>query len=64
MKTIRPLLFLSLALFLVAGVARPQSGREYRRSAVMNGNQVRTRLRQLGCDRTAHRYAAPRILEE
>ncbi len=42
MKTIRLLLFLSAATLLVAGIAHAQSGREYRRSAVMNGNQVRT----------------------
>lgn len=42
MKTTRYLLVLILTATLLAPMLFAQSGREYRRSAVMNGNQVRT----------------------
>lgn len=42
MKTTRILCALSLTVLFAGGSADAQSGREYRRSAVMNGNQVRT----------------------
>ncbi len=42
MKTTRYVFFLILTTFLLAPSMLAQSGREYRRSAIMNGNQVRT----------------------
>jgi hypothetical protein len=42
MKTTRTIPVLILATIILAPLVFAQSGREYRRSAVMNGNQVRT----------------------
>ncbi|HSQ75538.1 MAG TPA: hypothetical protein VLT13_08275, partial [Bacteroidota bacterium] len=42
MKTTRTIRALILTTIILAPLVLAQSGREYRRSAVMNGNQVRT----------------------